>query len=151
MPELAQPVGLGLAGGSARPRGLAKRPTPNDDGGARVPAAIDQTGSLGGGGRFAPNERVPPIQPMFQPTHRIPIYIAAYRTPFLDLCGEKADGYLARPAESLPAFTKMRERVLATAAAHGRTADAIDFRGYLLALIDDSRREALNRAKREPF
>jgi 1,4-dihydroxy-2-naphthoate octaprenyltransferase len=88
---------------------------------------------------------------MFQPPHRIPIYIAAYRTPFLDLCGEKADGYLARPAESLPAFQKMRTRVLESAAAHGRAAGDIDFRGYLLCLFDSSRQEAVNRAKREPF
>jgi 1,4-dihydroxy-2-naphthoate octaprenyltransferase len=88
---------------------------------------------------------------MFQPPHRIPIYIAAYRTPFLDLCGEKADGYLARPAESLPAFQKMRARVLESATAHGRSASDIDFRGYLLCLFDSSRQEALNRAKREPF
>jgi 1,4-dihydroxy-2-naphthoate octaprenyltransferase len=88
---------------------------------------------------------------MFQPPHRIPIYIAAYRTPFLDLCGEKADGYLARPAESLPAFQKMRARVLESASAHGRSAADIDFRGYLLCLFDSSRQEALNRAKREPF
>src|SRR5438128_8210010 len=88
---------------------------------------------------------------MFQPPHRIPIYIAAYRTPFLDLCGLKADAHLGRPAESLPAYQKMRARVLETAAANGRAAGDIDFRGYLLCLIDDSRREALNRAKREPF
>src|SRR5437762_5694646 len=88
---------------------------------------------------------------MFQPPHRIPVYIAAYRTPFLDLCGEKADGYLARPAESLPAFQKMHARVLESAATHGRAAGDIDFRGYLLCLFDSSRQEALNRAKREPF
>jgi len=88
---------------------------------------------------------------MFQPPHRIPIYIAAYRTAFLDLCAQKADGYLGRPAESLPAYQKMRGRVLERAAAQGRAAGEIDFRGYLLCLFDDSRREALNRAKREPF
>src|SRR5207237_7657016 len=32
-----------------------------------------------------------------------------------------------------------------------RSAKDIDFRGYLLCLIDGSRQEALNRAKREPF
>jgi 1,4-dihydroxy-2-naphthoate octaprenyltransferase len=88
---------------------------------------------------------------MFQPPHRIPISIAAYRTPFLDLCGQKADGYLARPAESLPAFRKMHDRVLESATAAGRSADEIEFRGYLLALVDSSHAEALNRAKREPF
>ncbi|HEX7197900.1 MAG TPA: LLM class flavin-dependent oxidoreductase, partial [Dongiaceae bacterium] len=55
------------------------------------------------------------------------------------------------PAESLPAFQKMRARVLDSAASHGRAAGDIDFRGYLLCLFDSSRQEALNRAKREPF
>ena len=47
---------------------------------------------------------LPPIQPMFAPPHRIPIYIAAYRTAFVALAGQKADGYLARPAESVPSL-----------------------------------------------
>jgi 1,4-dihydroxy-2-naphthoate octaprenyltransferase len=140
-----------LALGSGLPLRLSQMAIPYDDTVAKVSLAIDQIRALWRGERLVLNEKVPPLQPMFQPTHRIPIYIAAYRTAFLDLCGEKADGYLARPAESLPAFAKMRERVLATAAAHSRPADAIDFRGYLLTLIDSSRREALNRAKREPF
>src|SRR6266702_614761 len=33
----------------------------------------------------------------------------------------------------------------------GRPADAVEVAGYLLTLVDRSRREALNRAKREPF
>src|SRR4029077_5393349 len=108
------------------------------------------------------NDKVPPLQPMFQPPHRIPIYIAAYRTPFLalwggeaaafpDRGGEKADGPPARPPESLPSFRKMRARVLESASTHGRSAGDIDFRGYLLCLFDSSRQGALNRAKREPF
>src|SRR5207253_3021764 len=67
------------------------------------------------------------------------------------LCAQKGDGYLGRPAESLPAYAKMRRHVLERAAAQGRSAGDIDFRGYLLCLFDGSRREALNRAKREPF
>src|SRR3982075_3569391 len=124
---------------------------PYDDTVARVSEAIDQIRRLWTGQPLKLNDKVPPLQPMFQPPHRIPIYIAAYRTPFLDLCGEKADGYLARPAESLPAFQKMHARVLESASAHGRSAGDIDFRGYLLCLFDSSRQEALNRAKREPF
>ena len=88
---------------------------------------------------------------MFQPPQRIPVYVAAYTRPYLELAGEKADGYLARPMESLPAFSLMREGVLKSAEAHGRSAGDIDFRGYLLTYVADSRREALNRAKREPF
>jgi 1,4-dihydroxy-2-naphthoate octaprenyltransferase len=140
-----------LALGSGLPLRLSQMAIPYDDTVGRVAAAIDQIRQLWRGEPLRLNDRVPPLQPMFQPPHRIPIYIAAYRTPFLDLCGEKADGYLGRPAESLPAYQKMRTRVLETAAAHGRATGDIDFRGYLLCLIDDSRREALNRAKREPF
>jgi len=140
-----------LALGSGLPLRLSQMAIPYNDTVARVSEAIDQIRQLWRGEPLRLNDKVPPLQPMFQPPHRIPIYIAAYRTPFLDLCGQKADGYLGRPAESLPAYQKMRARVLETAAANGRTAGDIDFRGYLLCLIDDSRREALNRAKREPF
>jgi 1,4-dihydroxy-2-naphthoate octaprenyltransferase len=140
-----------LALGSGLPLRLSQMAIPYDDTVARVSEAIDQIRRLWTGQPLKLNDKVPPLQPMFQPPHRIPIYIAAYRTPFLDLCGEKADGYLARPAESLPAFQKMRARVLESAAAHGRGAGDIDFRGYLLCLFDSSRQDALNRAKREPF
>jgi 1,4-dihydroxy-2-naphthoate polyprenyltransferase len=140
-----------LALGSGLPLRLSQMAIPYDDTVARVSESIDQIRRLWSGQPLKLNEKVPPLQPMFQPPHRIPIYIAAYRTPFLDLCGEKADGYLARPAESLPAFQKMRARVLESSSAHGRSAGDIDFRGYLLCLFDSSRQEALNRAKREPF
>jgi 1,4-dihydroxy-2-naphthoate octaprenyltransferase len=140
-----------LALGSGLPLRLSQMAIPYDDTVGRVSEAIDQIRRLWSGQPLKLNDKVPPLQPMFQPPHRIPIYIAAYRTPFLDLCGEKADGYLARPAESLPAFQKMRARVLESARAHGRAEGEIDFRGYLLCLFDSSRREAVNRAKREPF
>jgi 1,4-dihydroxy-2-naphthoate octaprenyltransferase len=140
-----------LALGSGLPLRLSQMAIPYNDTVARVSESIDQIRRLWSGQPLKLNEKVPPLQPMFQPPHRIPIYIAAYRIPFLDLCGEKADGYLARPAESLPAFEKMRARVLESASAHGRAAGDIDFRGYLLCLFDTSRQEALNRAKREPF
>ncbi|HKV31672.1 MAG TPA: LLM class flavin-dependent oxidoreductase [Candidatus Dormibacteraeota bacterium] len=140
-----------LALGSGLPLRLSQMAIPYEDTVARVSESIDQIRRLWSGQPLKLNDKVPPLQPMFQPPHRIPIYIAAYRTPFLDLCGEKADGYLARPAESLPAFQKMRTRVLEAAKAHGRSAGDIDFRGYLLCLFDSSRQEALNRAKREPF
>src|SRR2546423_4203791 len=140
-----------LALGSGLPLRLSQMAIPYDDTVARVSESIDQIRRLWSGQPLKLNDKVPPLQPMFQPPHRIPIYIAAYRTPFLDLCGEKADGYLARPAESLPAFEKMRTRVLESARAHGRAEGEIDFRGYLLCLFDSSRQEALNRAKREPF
>ncbi|TMF46849.1 MAG: LLM class flavin-dependent oxidoreductase, partial [Chloroflexi bacterium] len=140
-----------LALGSGLPLRLSQMAIPYDDTVARVSESIDQIRALWRGEPLKLNDRVPPLQPMFQPPHRIPIYIAAYRTAFLNLCAQKGDGYLGRPAESLPAYAKMRRHVLERAAAQGRSAADIDFRGYLLCLFDSSRREALNRAKREPF
>jgi len=77
--------------------------------------------------------------------------IAAYRKAFVELAGQKADGYLARPAESIPSLRGILERLRASAEAAGRDPHAIETAGYLLSLVDKTRREALNRAKREPF
>ncbi len=88
---------------------------------------------------------------MFAPTHRIPIHIAAYRHEFVTLAGQKADGYIARPAESIASLRGILER-LRRGRDRGRAGpNEIETEGYLLSLVDSTRREALNRAKREPF
>ncbi len=145
------PERLSLALGSGLPLRLAQMAIPFENAPARVGEAIDQVRELWAGRRLNLNDKVPPLVPMFQPPHRIPIYIAAYTRPYLELAGAKADGYLSRPLESLPAFELMRRRVLESAAEHGRQASELDFRGYLFALVDRSRAEARNRAKRDPF
>ncbi len=118
----------------------------------RVSEAMDQVRALWAGERLpSATPGLPPIQPMFPPTHRIPIVIAAYRKAFVELAGRKADGYLARPAESIPSLRGILERLRASAEAAGRDPQAIETAGYLLSLVDKTRREALNRAKREPF
>jgi 1,4-dihydroxy-2-naphthoate octaprenyltransferase len=119
---------------------------------AGVSQAIDQIRALWVGERLpSATPGLPPIQPMFPPTHRIPIVIAAYRQAFVELAGQKADGYLARPAESIVSLRGILERLRASAVAAGRDPDALETAGYLLSLVDKTRREALNRAKREPF
>jgi 1,4-dihydroxy-2-naphthoate octaprenyltransferase len=118
----------------------------------RVSEAIDQVRALWAGERLpSATPGLPPIQPMFAPTHRIPIAIAAYRKELVALAGQKADGYLARPAESIPSLRGIIERLRTAALEAGRDPDAIESAGYLLSLVDRTRREALNRAKREPF
>ena len=117
-----------------------------------VSRAMDQMRLLWAGERLpSATPGLPPIQPMFAPPHRIPLFIAAYRREFVALAGQKADGYLARPAESIPSLKGILERLSAAAVAAGRDPAAIERAGYLLTLVDDTRREALNRAKREPF
>jgi 1,4-dihydroxy-2-naphthoate octaprenyltransferase len=140
-----------LALGSGLPLRLAQMNIPHDDTVARVSEAIDTVRALWRGERVRLNPAVPPVQPMFAPPDRIPIYIAGYQARFVELCGQKADGYLARPAESIPAIRSIRRRVLAAAQAAGRGTAEIEFAGYVLCLTDESRRAALNRAKREPF
>lgn len=117
-----------------------------------VSEAMDTLRALWAGQRLpSATPGLPPIQPMFPPTHRIPLFIAAYRKEFVALAGEKADGYLARPAESIPSLHGILERLRAAASDAGRDRGAVDSAGYLLSLVDKTRREALNRAKREPF
>jgi 1,4-dihydroxy-2-naphthoate octaprenyltransferase len=117
-----------------------------------VSQAMDQIRALWAGERLpSMTAGLPPIQPMFPPTHRIPIVIAAYRRAFVELAGQKADGYLARPAESIASLRGILERLREAARTAGRDPDSIETAGYLLSLVDKTRREALNRAKREPF
>jgi len=117
-----------------------------------VSAAMDQLRALWGR-RAAPVRHAgpAPIQPMFPPVHRIPLFIAAYRKEFVELAGQKADGYLARPCESIPSLRGILERLRASATAAGRNPGDIETAAYLLSLVHKTRREALNRAKREPF
>jgi len=118
----------------------------------RVSTAMDQIRALWAGERLpSATPGLPPIQPMFPPAHRIPLVIAAYRKAFVELAGQKADGYLARPAESIPSLKGILDRLRAAATAAGRDPASIESAGYLLSLVDRTRREALNRAKREPF
>jgi 1,4-dihydroxy-2-naphthoate octaprenyltransferase len=118
----------------------------------KVSRAMDQVRTLWAGERLpSATDGLPPIQPMFAPPHRIPIVIAAYRKEFVALAGEKADGYLARPAESINSLRGILGRLRRAEADAGREAGSVEAAGYLLSLVDNSRREALNRAKREPF
>jgi 1,4-dihydroxy-2-naphthoate octaprenyltransferase len=140
--------------GTGLPLRLKQMGIPYDPGTAvaRVSETIDQLRALWAGERLpSATPGLPPIQPMFAPAHRIPIVIAAYRKEFVTLAGQKADGYLARPAESIPSLTGIIDRLRAAAAEAGRDPDSLETAGYLLSLVDRTRREALNRAKREPF
>ncbi len=132
-----------------RQMGIPYQPDTAVDG---VSRAIDELRKLWAGERLpSATAGLPPIQPMFPPPHRIPIVVAAYRREFVELAGQKADGYLARPAESIPSLRGILERLSVAATAAGRDPASIESAGYLLALVDRTRREALNRAKREPF
>lgn len=143
---------LGL--GSALPLRLAQMGVPYapDEAAERVSTAIDTLHTLWKGERMPSGKPgLPPLVPQFPPVHRVPIYIAGYRSPMMVVAGQKGDGYLARPAESLPGLKKLL-RVMDRAATEARRdPNDIDVAGYLLTLVADTRREAINRAKREPF
>ncbi len=148
------PGRLVMALGTGLPLRLKQMGIPYSPDGAveGVSQAMDTIRQLWAGERLpSATEGLPPIQPMFAPPHRIPLYIAAYRKAFVALAGQKADGYLARPAESIPSLRGILERLAAAATDAGRDPHTIETTGYLLSLVDETRREALNRAKREPF
>ncbi len=143
-----------LGMGTAIPLRLAQLGIPYtpDAGVENVSKAIDFVRAMWVGQRIpSATPNLPPIQAMFPPVHRVPIYIAAYRTAFLQLAGQKADGYLARPAESIPNMKRLISKLKKASLEAGRDENAVDIAGYLLTHVDKSRREALNRAKREPF
>jgi 1,4-dihydroxy-2-naphthoate octaprenyltransferase len=143
---------LGL--GTALPLRLKQMGIPYspEQGVESVSAAMDTVRALWSGQRIpSATAGLPPIQPMFPPVHHVPIYIAAYRTAFLQLAGAKADGYLARPAESIPNMVRLIAKLRKASLQAGRDERAVNVAGYLLTHVDKSRREALNRAKREPF
>ncbi|HEV8671883.1 MAG TPA: 1,4-dihydroxy-2-naphthoate octaprenyltransferase [Candidatus Limnocylindria bacterium] len=145
-------IRLGL--GSALPLRLGQMGIPYtpDDAVTRSSEAIDTLRTLWKGERMPPAKPgLPPLQPMFPPVHRVPIYVAGYRSPVMVLAGHKGDGYLARPAESIPGLKKLLRVMNKAAREAGRDPHDIDVAGYLLALVGDTRLDALNRAKREPF
>ncbi|HEY6201998.1 MAG TPA: 1,4-dihydroxy-2-naphthoate octaprenyltransferase [Candidatus Limnocylindria bacterium] len=143
-----------LGMGSALPLRLGQMGIPYtpEDAVTKSSEAIDTLHTLWKGERMPSGKPgLPPLQPMFPPVHRVPIYLAGYRSPVMELAGQKGDGYLARPAESIPGLKKLLRVMNKAARAAGRDPNDIDVAGYLLALVGDTRRDALNRAKREPF
>jgi 1,4-dihydroxy-2-naphthoate octaprenyltransferase len=143
-----------LGMGSALPLRLGQMGIPYTppDAVTKSSAAIDTLHTLWKGERIpSGTPGLPPLQPMFPPVHRVPIYLAGYRSGIMELAGQKGDGYLARPAESIPGLKKLLSVMNKAARAAGRDPNDIDVAGYLLALVGDTRRDALNRAKREPF
>ncbi len=145
-------IRLGL--GSALPLRLGQMGIPYtpDDAVTKSSEAIDTLHTLWKGERMPPGKPgLPPLQPMFPPVHRVPIYIAGYRSPVMVLAGQKGDGYLARPAESIPGLRKLLRVMNKATREAGRDPNDIDIAGYLLTLVGDTRLDALNRAKREPF
>ncbi len=148
------PERIALALGTTIPIRLAQMGIPYapDDAVEKVRKAMDMIRAMSSGQRVpSSTPNMSPIQPMYPPVHRMPIYVAAYRTPFLQLAGQKADGYIARPAESIPNLKRLLTKLYKSAEEAGRDPKSIDVSGYLLTYIDKSRHDALNRAKREPF
>ena len=140
--------------GTGLPLRLAQMGVPYSPDGSigQLEEAIDVLRKLWRGERLpAGAPGVPELAPMFAPVHHVPVYVAGYRSSMVALAGRCADGYLARPAESLPSLRGIFGRLRAAEAEAGREPGTVTSAGYLLSVVGPSRREALNRAKREPF
>ena len=131
------PERISMALGTAQPIRLAQMGIPYD-----VPTAVasvsdtfDKLRLLWAGERIMIGKpELPPVQPMFPPVHRLPLYLAANRHEFLEVAGRKADGYLAKPCESIPSLQTIHTRVWDAARAAGRNPAEIDTAAYLLSL-----------------
>ena len=143
---------LGL--GTAIPLRLGQMGIPYDADAAidRVETTMHDLRALWRGERLpSATAGLPDVEPMFPPVHRVPLWVAGYRRAFHELAGRVADGYLARPAESLQGIEVAVKRIDVAAGAAGRPSGEVEIGGYLLTVIDENRRAALDRAKREPF
>jgi 1,4-dihydroxy-2-naphthoate octaprenyltransferase len=143
---------LGL--GTGLPLRLAQMDIPYspDDAVQDITRTIEVLKTLWAGDRITPETPgVPPLQPMFPPVHEVPVFVAAYRSDMVRMAGRVADGYMARPAESLVNYRRILNILRDASQEAGRPRDTVTTQGYLLSLTGSSRREALNRAKREPF
>lgn len=147
------PGRMTLTLGTALPLRLAQMGIPYDpdESISRIEKAIAELRALWAGERLPTAGDLPDLEPMFPPVHRTPIWVAGYRRAFHELAGRAADGYLARPAESVQGVEIAVRRIETAAAEAGRAPGSVDVGGYLLSLVDSSRRAALDRAKREPF
>ena len=147
------PGRMTLALGTALPLRLAQLGIPYQPEAAiaKVEQAMDDLRCLWRGDRLPAAGGLPEIEPMFPPLHPVQLWVAGYRSAFHELAGRRADGFLARPAESLAALRVGVRRIEAARVSAGRPEGAVEIGGYLLALADRSRRLALDRAKREPF
>ncbi len=147
------PGRISLALGTALPLRLAQMGIPYqpDPAIAKVEQTMTELRRLWRGERLPTPADLPELEPMFPPVHQVPLWAAGYRRAFHELAGRTADGYLARPAEPIQAVELAVGRIRQAALAAGRDPAAVAIGGYLLCLIDSSRRAALDRAKREPF
>ncbi|MGH2876877.1 MAG: LLM class flavin-dependent oxidoreductase, partial [Solirubrobacteraceae bacterium] len=101
--------------GTALPLRLAQMGIPYDPDASieRIEKAITDLRRLWSGERLPTAGDLPELEPMFPPVHRTPIWVAGYRRAFHELAGRAADGYLARPAESIPSLAGILARLAA--------------------------------------
>lgn len=82
---------------------------------------------------------------------KIPIYVAGWKKQMLNLTGKLGDGYIAKGGESVASISKIVSDIAGAAERHGRNIGDIDVGAYLLTYVGDSKREALERARSDPF
>jgi len=86
-----------------------------------------------------------------KPLNRIPIYVAGWKRQMLNLTGKLADGYVAKGGESTQSMRQIVTAIETAATSNGRKLSDIDIAAYLLTLVEKSKEEALNAARKDPF
>ncbi len=69
----------------------------------------------------------------------------------LNLTGKYADGYVAKGGESTQSMRQIVTAIETAASRNGRRLSDIDIAAYLLTLVEKSKEEALNAARKDPF
>ncbi|MDA4129868.1 MAG: LLM class flavin-dependent oxidoreductase, partial [Thaumarchaeota archaeon] len=87
------------------------------------------------------------VKSLVSPPGKIPIYIAGWKPQMLRLAGKHADGYVAKGGESI----KSLSQIVSSINSFSQDPTQIDTSAYLLTLAANSKQEALQKARRDPF
>ena len=82
---------------------------------------------------------------------KVPIYLAGWKPQMLHVTGRYSDGYVAKGGESTVSVRQIVSSIKKSAEDAGRSIADIDVAAYLLTFVGESKKEALERVRKDPF
>lgn len=82
---------------------------------------------------------------------KVPIYVAGWKPQMLSITGRYSDGYVAKGGESTVSISQIVSAIRTSAERVGRSISEIDVAAYLLAYVAPTKKEALDRARKDVF
>jgi 5,10-methylenetetrahydromethanopterin reductase len=100
-------------------------------------------------GRHYSLREVKPVLPKSE--RSVPIYLAGWKKQMLQLAGRLADGYLARPIESIQSLTALSDSLMEACGSSGRDPSTFEKAAYLLCSVKKKSDEAKQAMRNNSF